>query len=950
MITSYDQLTPAALAQLGFDDAAQACHILQNMAGHDVPDRMFDLFLNVVTSALVGNADPDRAVANLGRLADASGNRASLYSLFASHPPTSKMVLTILAASQFLSDLLIHTPEYMEVVTNPHIRDRTRTPDELWADMTRRVMISKWPNGRRDALRRFKPPEVLRIAVRDILGFADLKETVTDISAFADACVRMALQICSEELGVENPPFAVIAMGKLGGYELNYSSDIDLIFVHEEKPGFAAQKLAEGVRDTLARPTDAGFVFRVDLRLRPEGRFGPITRTVDSCRTYYDSWAEPWERQALLKARVVAGDADVGRRFMDIAVPFVYRQRVESSFVEAIRSNKRRIEQKTANAGENEVNVKEGVGGVRDPEFAVQLLQLIAGGKRSALRTGNTLDAIERLRLEAMLSDEEAAALTEGYAFARNVEHRLQLMDELPVRCIPSAGPALEKFGKRLGYPDGSAFLADYRMRTAKTRQVFLSLFYGKDNGDKDLKSQLGEWLLAGDDPDARQRINHALVAAGYDQADSAEQLLRSHVTGSQYGDISPEARDNFAAIAASILDTAASTSDPLEALRGLESLARSSPSRAALYRTLRDSPTLLDRLCRLAAGSQYLWQILLQHPEFLDVVADEESLIHAANGPAQPAKDAAAAGRSLLRSRLAAGAADLWDITPTQEVAAQITAHAEWALNQAIAFAHVELATDARLAVIGMGKLGGRELSYGSDLDVMYVCDAATASEAKRIAERLARWLQTDLAKYGIRYEVDPRLRPDGRKGNLVLDIDSYRKYYQESAATWERHALIKARGVAGDRELCRSFEQLTAEIVYGAPWTGEQLDEVRAMKRRIETERLQDVRDIKLGPGGLLDIEWTTQLLQLQHGVRKPKLRPVNTLETLRALRDDAKLTQADWEVLSETYVMLTALRNHRFLKRGVSSDTPDDLPDKIREAMATARTVCLKRFFGQ
>jgi len=951
VISRYDDLTPDALASLKFDAPEQACHILQSMAGHDVPDATYGALLSIVTDSLRDNPDPDRAIANLGRLADSSGNRLSLYALLTGYPATTRMLLTLLADSQYLAGLLIRNPEYLEVVTNPRIRDRERTAEDLWTDMTRRVTISKWPNARRDALRRFKPPEVLRIGARDLLGFAEMQQTVTDISLFADASVKMALAICADEKGIVDPPFAVIAMGKLGGRELNYSSDIDLIFVHAEREGFDPIKLAEGVRDTMARNTDAGFVFRVDLRLRPEGRFGPISRSVESCRTYYEAWAEPWERQALLKARFIAGDPAVGGAFIQLAEEFVFRNRVEASFVESIRHNKRRIEERIAHAGESATNAKEGVGAIRDVEFAVQLLQLMAGGQHPEIRTGNTLEALEKLTEASMITEDERSVLKDGYVLTRTVEHRLQLMDELPVRCIPAGGPELTKFARRLNYADAHAFLDEYRAATSQVNRIFRRLFYGetKDAAPSD-QTDLGALLLAGDGADAAERLRNALAQMEFSDAKEAEALLRRHITGSEYGDITPEARTNFANIAGKLAQAAARTEDPPAALKGMELLASAAPSRAALYRSLADSPELIDRLCLLAAASSYLWQILLRHPEFFDLLADDESLEAAAERPAARAVDASATARALLRSRLALGAEDIWDLLPASEVPEKITISSEWAIDRAVQAAREELGFAGRFAVIGLGKLGGSELGYGSDLDVVYVSESDEITAATRVAERVANWLQRDLNKYGFRYEIDARLRPDGRKGNLVRDIEGYQQYYDTSAATWERHALIKARAVGGDSELGREFETMAREIVYGAPWTPEQILEVRNMKRRIETERLHDPRDIKLGPGGLTDIEWTTQMLQMFSGGKRPKLRRTATLAALRELRDDVKIKQDDWEVLSSTYVRLIQLRNRLFLKQGIASDVPVVMPDDLSEAMRNVRVICMRLFYGE
>ena len=947
-LETYADLTPPALTALGLDDAEQACRTLQSLAGHDVPDSEFEALLTVVMPVLKQSADPDRAVANLGRWADAVGSRTAGYWTLIGYPAAAAMLLTLFAASQFFAELLIANPEYLEVLTNPTIRDRGRGVDALWADLSRRVGIGKTPNACRDALRRFKPPEVLRIGARDLLGFADVPETIRAISDFADVCVRMALQIGLEERTLVNPAFAVFALGKLGGRELNYASDIDLIFVYgDDMPAADAVKLGETVRDTLAKPTDAGFVFRVDLRLRPEGRFGPVSRSLESCRAYYESWAEPWERQALLKVRFVAGDTTVGAAFTQMAEAFVYRSRVEESFVESIQANKRRLEQKVARAGDEGINVKEGVGGIRDVEFTVQLMQLVAGGANPALRGGSTLTALSALTEAGLLTPGESAVFAESYVFLRNVEHRLQLRDELPVRSLPRDPAELRRFGRRLGYLDGSDFLADYKKHTVRTHALFIRLFYGSALPDS--SAPLAEWVLAPDDDlSAASALHSALEERGFLDPAAALQTLQRSVSGSQYGGISPEDRAAFAALVPALLDAAGQTDAPDTALHGLDLLADAVPSRAALFRTLADSRMLMPRLVALAAGSPYLWQSLLGHLELLDLLADDEAM----DAPPRfrPALTVSEIAGQTRRARLHTGARDLWGLADTAQVLTETTSAAEAALSSALTLARVELGFTGEFAIIGLGKLGGGELGCGSDLDVIYIAGSEDLEAATRLAERVQRLLKDDLGRFGIRYELDARLRPEGRKGQLVLDLDAYAAYYAQSAATWERQMLVKAHFVAGDAELGRAFTNLAETVVYGAAWTEVAQTEVQAMKRRIETERLHDPHDLKLGPGGLSDIEWTAQLLQLRFGPKRSRLRTTNTLDALRRLRDDAFLTQADWESLSETYLALARLRNRLFLKSGLTMSVPPALPESLRVQRISAREVCLRLFYGQ
>lgn len=947
-IVTYADLTPSALAELGLEEAGQGCRTLQGMAGHDVPDSDFEGLLAVVVPVLQRSADPDRAVANLGRWADAVGSRVAGYRTLVGYPAAAAMLLTLFAASQFFAELLIANPEYLEVLTNPTIRDRGRGADALWADLSRRVGIGKTPNARRDALRRFKSPEVLRIGARDLLGFAGVPETIRAISDFADVCVRMALQISLEERKLNDPAFGVFALGKLGGRELNYASDIDLIFVHgDNMPAADAVKLGETVRDTLAKVTNAGFVFRVDLRLRPEGRFGPVSRSVSSCRAYYESWAEPWERQALLKTRFVAGDTAVGAAFSGMAEAFVYRNRVEEAFVESIQANKRRLEQKIARAGDADINVKEGIGGIRDVEFTVQLMQLVAGGANPALRGGNTLAALSALTDAGLLTPSESEVFAESYVFLRNVEHRLQLRDELPVRSLPRDPAEMRRFGRRLGYADGPDFLTDYKKHTAQAHAFFERLFYG--SVCPDVTVPLAEWVLAPDDDlSAAAALGSALERYGFSDLSAALQTLRHSVSGSQYGGISPDDRAAFAALVPALLDAAGQTNAPDTALHGLDLLADKVPSRAALFRTLADSRILLPRLAILSADSPYLWQRLLGHLELLDLLADDEAM----DTPPRfrPALLVPEIAGQTRRARLHTGARDLWGLAETAQVLAETTLAAEAALSSALTLARQELGFRGQFAVIGLGKLGGGELGYGSDLDVVYVADSTSLADAARLAERTQRLLKDDLGRFGIRYELDARLRPEGRKGQLVLDLDAYAAYYAQTAATWERQMLIKARFVAGDPDLGRAFTAFAETIVYGAAWTDAQQAEVQTMKRRIETERAHDPRDLKLGPGGLSDIEWTAQLLQLRFGPKRQRLRTPNTLDALRRLRDDALLTQADWESLSETYLTLSRLRNRLFLKSGLTVNVPPVLPEGLQTQMASAREVFVRVFYGR
>lgn len=964
----YHDLTAGSVAPIGFDDPAQAARLLQDLAGHDIPDARFEELLPALAEALSRSSDPDRALANLAAWLANVGSRSLYYSLLAEHPAALDALVTVLAASQFLSDILIRNPEYFEVLANPAIRDRRRSTEDFLAEARRRVAIARTENSKRDALRRFKPPEVLRIGARDILGLADVPATVAEISAFAAACVQVAVETAQAEKG-----FAVIAMGKLGGEELNYASDIDLIFVHADSLSQEkALRFGEAVQDTLARRTDAGIVFRVDLRLRPEGRFGPISRSLSSCRAYYESWAENWERQALIKARFIAGDSDVGDGFLQMIEPFVYRHRVEERFLADIRANKRRIEKKVARAGESETNVKEGVGGIRDVEFTVQLLQLVAGGAHAELRTGNTLIALDRLVEFSLLAPEERNILRESYLFLRHVEHRLQIMDERPVRNIPRVPGEVAKFGRSLGYAGADEFLADYRRHTSRVNALFQRLFYGEDPAlnhravmaetplkrassllhvDAQASDVFTDWVRTASEPQSRAGLLDHLTRAGFADPEAAYGLLRFSQVGSEYGAIPPEARERFAVLAPRLIKAASRTSSPDAALRGIDSLALAVPSRAALYLSLIEDEDLIERLCLLAAESPPLWQLLLGHMEYLDMLADGDALSERSPVPApaiqgdDPAKPIAS---YLRRERLRIGAQDVWGLLSPQQVGAALTETAQAVLQAALS---LDPALAGSIAIIGLGKLGGAEIGYGSDLDVLFVVDdQASFSGATSLAERVMALVRQDLKRYGAGYEIDARLRPDGKSGLLIRRIEDYADYYRTSADTWEKQALLKARAVAGNALLGEQFVALARSVVYDTPLAGEQIGELRHMKGRIERERSKGAADLKLGPGGLSDIEWVAQMLQWQHGKRWPKAQAPGTLAALTALRDAGVLRQDDWETLTTAYIDLTRLRNRQWLKDGLGSDVLSSEPEGMVAQRLLVRAIFERIFLGK
>jgi len=946
VLNTFDDLNSTSLAELGFKRPDSALMHFRALTGGGIPDSLFNRLLPALIQSLAESPDPDRAIANFSAWLGRVGSRTTYCSSLVADPKALDDLLAIFARSQYMGDMLVRYPEYFEIIADPTMRDRPRSLESMEADALARVAIATSLAAKRDALRRYKPVEVIRIVVRDLLGLAPVEQSIAEISDFAHACVRAAVAAIGSPPGI-----AVIAMGKLGARELNYASDIDLIMVHADTVDQQkAVKHAEAICDMLATPTPAGFVFRVDLRLRPEGRFGSMSRSLSGCKSYYESWAEPWERQAMIKARAIAGDAEVGAQFLQIARSFAYRPLVTSDFVEEIQAGKRRLEQSICRARESDTNVKEGVGGIRDVEFTVQLLQLIAGGSNPALRVPDTLTALRKLTEAGLIASDEAQAMREGYLFLRNVEHRLQLIDEKPERNIPpvESDEGL-LFARNLGFESAEAFLNRYRMITRRNHALFLKIFYGTDlmdaaENDEMAQAQVSD-LLLGSDTD-RAEAERRIAALGFHDAGEVVKSAIRSLRGTEYGGVPPKVAQAFERLLPRLLERAAKAGNPDAAYAALDLLLVDAASPSELYETLVEQPNLLDRLFTIADKSPHVWTILVQNPPFLDRLTDDRLLETASQCAVSPLAERNSENMAMFLQREQLRTA-LRDVLG-QETPAQVMRDLTVVFDKLCKAALV--AADANdLAIIGLGKLGGGEPGYASDLDLLFVgengMDYAGCAEK---AARVLKALTSDLALHGATLVADARLRPDGRIGALVRSVDDYSAYYADRSDTWERQALLKARFVAGPAHLGNAFIALARAQTYRRPPDDVQLAETRKIKKRMENERATGKLDIKLGPGGMSDIEWTAQILQWTHGARWTKAQTPGTLQALMALRDAAKLRQDDWETLDGAYRAFYTLRNAGWLEHGKYTHTSVLAPE-IQQLRARVRDVYL-RLVGQ
>ncbi|MEU2222349.1 bifunctional [glutamine synthetase] adenylyltransferase/[glutamine synthetase]-adenylyl-L-tyrosine phosphorylase [Streptomyces sp. NPDC018347] len=958
------------LLRHGFTDPSAAERLL------DGPD--LDPVRNdpVLLEALGATADPDLALHGLARLLEAqpsaTAHRELLDTLIAAKPLRDRL-LGILGASAALADHLSRHPADWQALV-------TYEPHDLHPGVTefeRGLAEATDPVSLRVAYRRC----LLSIAARDVCGTTDVAETAAELADLATATLRAALALAADSAPEDAAAcrLAVIAMGKCGGHELNYVSDVDVIFVAEPAEGApepqalkAATKLASHLMRICSETTVEGSIWPVDANLRPEGRNGPLVRTLSSHLAYYQRWAKTWEFQALLKARPVAGDTELGRAYVDALDPLVWQAAERENFVADVQKMRRRV---VANipAAEIERELKLGPGGLRDVEFAVQLLQLVHGRTDATLRSGTTLDALQALAAGGYVGREDAARLDEAYRFLRSMEHRIQLYRLRRTHLVPESEPDLRRLGRSLGLRTDpvAALTREWKRHTTVVRRLHEKLFY------RPLLDAVAQ-LAPGEARLSLEAARERMVALGYADPAAALRHLEALASGVT----------RKAAIQRTLLPVLlgwfADSADPDAGLLNFRKVSDALGKTPWYLRLLRDEGAAAENLARVLSAGRLAPDLLLRAPEAVALLGDGtgagpssaggglaprdraqlEQEIMAAVRRAENAAQGVTAARGVRRRELfRTAAADIVGSYGTETSPAEAD---QGALVDRVGAAVSDLtkATLAgtlravvrdgwgdtlptRFAIIGMGRFGGHELGYGSDADVLFVHEPqdgvdeqeASAAANKVVAE-MRRLLQLPSADPPLLIDAD--LRPEGKSGPLVRTLKSYEAYYRRWSLVWESQALLRAEPVAGDADLGRRFTDLVDPLRYPARGLGEDaVREIRRLKARMESERLPRGADpklhTKLGPGGLSDVEWTVQLIQLRHAHRVPELRTTRTRRALLAARAAGLLSAEDWETLDEAWVLATRVRNAVMLVRGRAGDT---FPTEPRELAAVGR----------
>ncbi|MFO0823048.1 MAG: bifunctional [glutamate--ammonia ligase]-adenylyl-L-tyrosine phosphorylase/[glutamate--ammonia-ligase] adenylyltransferase [Gemmataceae bacterium] len=1030
-------------------DSARGKRNLAALQGH-LGEKSFTDITGPVAKLLSRTADPDMALNNLERLLSQPTARQQLPHLLESRARGLDAVLQLLATSQFFADTLTTYPEFLESIrTAPR---RSPSTAELTAELRDDVFGCSDDAAVLRAFRRFRSRHTLRIGINDVIRDRPLEEVTRELSRAADASIEVALQHATRTVATRlgttpttpsggEAQLTALAFGKLGGDELNYSSDIDLMFVYDhdgETSGrrtgvsnaeFFTRVIQEVVR-LLQTPTDRGFAYRVDLRLRPEGNRGPLARSMASTLSYYDTMGRTWERQALIKLRHVAGNAALARVFLTAVEPFVYRKYFSFAEINEVKALKRQMEQRAGrtehrDTGKYDIpaDVKTGRGGIRDIEYTVQFLQLLNGGDLPAVRQRNTLLALESLEIAGCLTPQETFILSDAYRFLRKTEHRLQLLFDLHTHKLPSSPEELRKLALRMGYaprgearglrgekadskspeesslseseelsslPSRPSVLAPQRRSpldefqpppTIDTRDLlvdpldqFIKDLHDKTDQDRIILNHLLHQTFA--DAGGKEEPEADLIL----DPDPDEATVRAVLGRYPFRDVSKaftnlsqlaresvpflsarRCRHFLASIAPQLLRAVAETSDPDEALTQLERVSVSLGAKAVLWELFSFNPPSLKLYVDLCAGSPFLSELLINNPGMIDELLDSLVLDQPRTAEELRAELAelcrgASDPDPILHSFqdkefLRIGVSDLLGKADIRQTTLALSDVADTVLNQVVELVEPEvrarfgnprfqppsgLAVPCRYALMGLGKLGGREISYHSDLDLLliYEADGTTdrgESNAQFFTELTQKIIRTTsrMGPMGRLYAVDMRLRPTGKSGNLVLPLAEFQRYFNSPGCQlWERQSLSRARVVRGEPVFATKVVAAIRSAMLGKAWCPQLVDEIRGMRQKLET----NARSLKRGPGGIVDIEFVVQLLQLKYGRERPEVLMSNVWDSLDALEAAGVLPREDAAALRKgySYLRLVEARLRVVTDRPLTEipDNPEDL----------------------
>jgi glutamate-ammonia-ligase adenylyltransferase len=874
-------------------------------------------------------ADPQRAAAALEQLR-ASDAAPAVRKLSAEQ---ARILAALLSGSQAALESLLAHPDWLAPLLAPDFLAHPRREEGL------RREVEPWLKQEDDEaafsrLRLFKQREMVRIAARDLARLGQVAEITREISDVADVCLQAVFRLCARRLRARlgqpwhldaderwrPTEFCVIGLGKLGGQELNYSSDVDVVFVYSEEGSvFKAPprqneqagrglsnhqffvRLSEAMIAEIGRMTPEGALFRIDLRLRPEGKTGPLARSLASYENFYAQWGQTWERMMLIKARPVAGAAALGAEFLEMAQSFRYPRSLNPRTLREVAAVKKRIETEVVKEGELERNVKLGRGGIREIEFIAQALQILHAGRLPFLQGAATMAVLPRLARYALLKPQDAVELAAAYIFLREVEHRLQMEAGLQTHTIPTERRPRQRLARLMGFDTLAAFEAERRKHTGNVRRIYNLILPGEEAPGpslppEDMEAAAAEW-------------KKLLTDHGFRDAERAAPMLRLFLNGPDYAHVSQRtvelARElwpRFLALCprgASPPKQDRILSDPDRVLVRLDSFIDAYGARATLYELWTQKPSLFELLLLLFDRSEFLAEHAIRAPDLVDALeasgrlnrtkSAEETLADLRHG-AGDADQRLWLRRYHQAELMRIGLRDILGLADFEQNLYELSCLADACLQYGLeVLLRAHKLKSAPFCVVGLGKLGGREINYGSDLDIIFVTEARAADlpPLQPLAAQLMELLSAR-TEWGAVFQTDARLRPDGEKGLLVNTLEACEEYYRRRAALWEIQALTRVRPVAGNLGTGARFQELAAALTnFTAPpgvaaYTPGWLGEIDRMRVRIEKERTPPGKDplaIKTGAGGLMDAEFLAQALCLARGWQE-----ANTMKALR------------------------------------------------------------------
>ena len=922
--------TLTELARLGFAELESS--------GDRISELAFDELLPHFALA----ADPDRALRLLGRLREVSPKPLAT---FLKKADAAARLIQVLGASEGLGEFLIRRPAELSALAKPiapltadvYRADLLAAVDGLTGDAAvialrvryRRhlTQLTSWDLSQHDPL---AAVSVVSAALADLAG------AVLDASL---AIARTGTRFSAEQ--VASTSLAIIGMGKAGARELNYVSDVDVIFVGDGSMDVAthlAMQTMRNIHEQAAEPE----LWEVDANLRPEGKDGALVRSLESHVAYYERWASSWEFQALLKARPLAGDPELGQRYLEAIAPFVWTSASREGFVESVQRMRERV---TAHIPTDQVDVqlKLGPGGLRDVEFTIQLLQLVHGQLDPDVRQGGTLLALIALADQGYIGRVEATEFARDYRFLRLLEHRLQLAHLRRTHLMPRDPDELRVLARASGIATSGADLVDQWQRTKQeVRHLHERLFY------RPLLSAVAALPDDGFTLSSEQAVAR-LGAIGFRDPEGALRHIAALTGG-----VSRRAAIQRTLLPV-MLQWFAEGADPDHGLLAFRRLSDDLGEAYWFLRMLRDSSAAAQRLTHVLSGSRFVGDLFERIPEAAAwLESDDELRPRPAAVLLEEARvtvarhyddlDAAAAALRTARRRevlrLALGA--ILGVISVDELGPGLSDITTAMLTGVLALTH-RFGDGIEFAIIAMGRYGGEELGFGSDADVIYVYKPAGASdeEAQTTAERIVKGLVRYTEDLRLPLDLDINLRPEGKNGAPVRSLESYRAYYARWSLTWEAQALLRARGAVGEQSLIIEFEALADSVRYPASIDEAAVREVKRIKARVESERLPQAADparhLKLGRGSLSDVEWFVQLLQLQHGAAIEGLRTTSTLDALAVATSEGLVSAADAAKLRDAWIFASRTRSALTLW---TSKTADVLPTDRNQLEGVAR----------